>query len=182
MVNVITLSLSQSDHIKRLPLYYLLKNDVSQYKNVLHNDISGNDHEVEFHEIESFFFRRSKVIFFRKSNLLITAFFMKPKVANNVFLTFDLMNNLLAASTIIRSKVFKLMIVLLTSWSNFTETYYCNFWSHEKHKFLSISWLKLLSISCFDLVKFDLLNPCPCCWYIMKKYCIRELWIRIQHI
>jgi hypothetical protein len=77
---------------------------------------------------------------------------------------------------------FDLMIVLLTSWSNFTETYYCNFWSHEKHKFLSISWLKLLSISCFDLMKFDLLNPCPCCWYIMKKYCIRELWIRIQHI
>ncbi len=37
--------------------------------------------------------------------------------------------------------------------------HYCNFCSHEKCQNNSISWSKLLSISCFDLMKLDLLTP-----------------------
>ncbi len=57
-------------------------------------------------------------------------------------------------------RTFDLRIEVLTTWSNFIETYYCNFQSHEKCQNNSISWSKLLSISCFDLIKFDLLTTC----------------------
>ncbi len=111
--------------------------------------ILGNDHEVKFHEIESCFFRRSKdgswdqnfffheVESFNNFDQEVDTWIKRSKVKKSLLATFDLMKNV----PIRRSN------------------HYCNFCSHEKCQNNSISWSKLLSISCFDLMKLDLLTP-----------------------
>jgi hypothetical protein len=83
----------------------------------------GNDHEVEFHEIQTAIFHEikimimsSKLYLFMRSKLTIIfhnfdqeveTWIMRSKFANNAFLSFSLMIDLLAASGIMRSKQFK---------------------------------------------------------------------------
>jgi hypothetical protein len=89
--------------------------------------MKGDDHKIK--EIESRFFQeikrtimRSKVIISGYQKLVnFIHLFMRSKVANNAFATFDLMKNYLVTSGIMKFKVdynafltFDLMIVLVT--------------------------------------------------------------------
>jgi len=84
-------------------------------------------------------------------NLMIkvvsTKFFRRSKVANNAFATFDLLTN-----------SFDLM--------NFRRlNYYLNFPAPANWQNNLITYLIKLLISCFDLLKFNFLNPTPnSCW------------------
>ena len=70
--------------------------------------VKANDHEIErfFQKIERTIMRL-KVIFFRRLNfnLLIVPFFMRLKVADNAFYTFDLMIEIASTKPFRRSKV-----------------------------------------------------------------------------
>ncbi len=67
------------------------------------------------------------------NNLLITTMIMRSKFAYNAFLNFDLMNNWLAASAVMRLNLFK--FIKLHLWVIFIPNYkpsvHENFWSHD---------------------------------------------------
>ncbi len=74
----------------------------------------ANDHEIEFHKIESCLFRRSKLGLFLRSKVLmffdnfvqeVNTSIMRSTVANNAFLTFDLMIKVASTKMFMRLKV-----------------------------------------------------------------------------
>jgi hypothetical protein len=89
-----------------------LRDLLKSLQNFLSKDCEVNDHEIEFHEIKSSFFQEIKSFYntvFDNFDQEVERTIMRSKVKNTkitLLLTFDLMNNLLATSAIMRSKVF----------------------------------------------------------------------------
>ena len=121
--------------------------------------------------------------------------FMRSKFANNAFLNFDLMINLLVTRMIIRSKFANNAFRVLISWSKCQspDQYQCKLWSHQKGEFWShdrnFNLMKKLN---FDLMKFDLMIisqisieennvfvPSRQGWYHMIKILDLKIWPKI---
>ncbi len=103
----------------------------SQINNIL---TMGNDHEVEFHEIEIQLFQEVEFLIMRsKFNL-----FMRSNLSNNIDQEVD--------TSIMRSKPKIALLAILISW---------------KVPKNSISWIRSHEKTNFDLMKFDLLTLSP---------------------